>query len=151
MEQNPFTIFGMSTGTGIGVAGLLISIALPLAQYVSANRAADLRHKETNVKVAIGILSEKAPRDKAGNVQEFPAGEQELRKWALRQLNRNAEQSDEIQGDAADDLIKGVSKLTQWRDSGSYYTGGYTTYGTYDYDMPDVQRKQATEQKSEAE
>jgi hypothetical protein len=122
----------ISTGSGIGIVGILIAITLPVGQCLVENYQAEIGHKETNVKIAVGILGEKAPKDKEGNREQFSEGEKELRKWALRQLNRYTDQGDQINGDAAEALITGTSKISTgygtYGYDGYYHGGGFTTY-----------------------
>ncbi|MCU0797413.1 MAG: hypothetical protein MUF31_15945 [Akkermansiaceae bacterium] len=117
----------LSTGDGIALVGIFLTIGLAIWQTFSSQAETELRQKQNSVEIAVRILSARAHRDKEGNVREFEADQQSLRRWAVQTLNDNSEQK--IPSEAVELIATGRAVFPEYGTD-----WGYTDYGTtWDY------------------
>lgn len=108
----------LSTGDGLTIAGIVVTIGLAFSQWKSAERVSERQAEQNMVQVALGILSQKAPRDKEGKLEEFPEDEKVLREWAVNIVDKRAGEKIPTAGKQA--LIAGQASIK---------FAGYSDYG----------------------
>jgi len=119
--EHPFTIVERFYKRTEGTIQILILIAVPVAIYCYGQHVTqaveNAKSQQEYVRIATGILSQKVE----------PADDQTaIRTWASDVLARYSPVT--MTSEQRQKLVSGAARTLAWKDSGSYYSGGYTVY-----------------------